>query len=109
MRGTFEDFTGQDILEGAYSYENPSWIVANALVNGMIHGGLTKEQAITVFYSKAIRWSYDGDLTDKLENVGFKWGKKLADEYKDVSWLNEPLEYYIQRALDKHNEREESY
>ena len=50
-----EDFTGQGILEDAYSFDRPAHIVGNALLNGIIRAGYTKEQAINLFYSKALR------------------------------------------------------
>jgi hypothetical protein len=102
-----EDFTGQGILEDAYSYETPSWEVGNCLVNGLIEGGLTKEQAITVFYSKHYRWSLNGSLGEALRKIAYLHGQKLAQELKDEDWLDEPLPDNVAYALQRHNEIEE--
>ena len=101
-----EDFTGQGILEDAYSYDRPAWIVANALINGFIEAGLTKEQAINLFYSKATRWALDGSLGEALTDVSYKLGKQIAKDWAKEPFLNEPLSNDIQSALDMHNDIE---
>jgi len=102
MYKNWEDFTSQELLEDAYSYDRPSCIVGNALMNGFIQGGLTKKQAITLFHSKAYRWALDGKLSEMLEKVAFQYGKKMVDDYKEVEWLNDSLPDYLQNALNEH-------
>jgi hypothetical protein len=102
-----EDFTGQGILEDAYSYDRPAWIVGNALLNGIIRAGYTKEQAINLFYSKAYRWALDGTLGEHLEQIGYQYGQIMAQEY-DPAEFSYPLEPAQRIALLDHNHREES-
>ena len=102
-----EDFTGQGILEDAYSYDRPAWIVGNALLNGIIRAGYTKEQAINLFYSKAYRWALDGTLGEHLEQIGHQYGQIMAQEY-DPAEFSYPLEPAQRIALLDHNHREES-
>ena len=99
-----EDFTGQGILEDAYSYDRPSWMIANALLNGFIDAGLTKEQAINLFYSKATRWALDGSLGDAITHISYKIGKAMANDWKNEPLLNEPLLEPIAQALEMHND-----
>jgi hypothetical protein len=102
-----EDFTGQGILEDAYSYDRPAWIVGNALLNGIIRAGYTKEQAINLFYSKAYRWALDGILGEHLEQIAHQYGQIMAQEY-DPAEFSYPLEPAQRLALLDHNHREES-
>lgn len=102
-----EDFTGQGILEDAYSYDRPAYIVGNALLNGIIRAGYTKEQAINLFYSKAYRWALDGTLGEHLEQIGHQYGQIIAQEY-DPAEFSYPLEPAQRLALLDHNHREES-
>jgi hypothetical protein len=101
-----EDFTGQGILEGAYSYDRPAWIVGNALLNGIIRAGFTKEQAINLFYSKAYRWALDMDLGEHLQQIGYQYGQIMAQEY-DPAEFSYPLQPAQRIALMDHNHREE--
>jgi hypothetical protein len=101
-----EDFTGQGILEDAFSYDRPAWIVGNALINGFIEAGLTKEQAINLFYSKATRWALDGSLGEALTEISYKLGKQIAKDWAKEPFLNEPLFQGVQDALDMHNDIE---
>jgi hypothetical protein len=102
-----EDFTGQGIFEDAYSYDRPSSIVGNALLNGFIRAGYTKEQAINLFYSKALRWALDGALGEHLAEIGYQYGQIMAQEY-DPAEFSYPLEPAQRIALLDHNHREEA-
>jgi hypothetical protein len=102
-----EDFTGQGILEDAYSYDRPAWIVGNALLNGIIRAGYTKEQAINLFYSKALRWALDGTLGEHLEQIGYQYGQIMAQEYNPAEF-SYPLEPAQRIALLDHNHREDA-
>lgn len=101
-----EDFTGQGLMESAYSYERPAYIVGNALLNGMIAAGLTKEQAIQVLHSKHYRWSLDQDLGELLTHLAYSYGFKMAKQAEHEDWINDPLPDDLQNALDRHNEIE---
>jgi hypothetical protein len=103
-----EDFTGQGILEDAYSYNRPAHIVGNALLNGIIRAGYTKEQAINLFYSRAIRWGLDGALGKHLHEIGYQYGQIMAQEY-DPAEFNYPLQPDQKIALMKHNHIEDKY
>jgi hypothetical protein len=100
-----EDFTGQGILEDAYSFERPAEIIANGLLNGLIRAGYTKEQAINLFYSKALRWALDGALGEHLHEIGYQYGQIMAQEYKpeEFNYTLPPEQRY---ALMDHNHRE---
>jgi hypothetical protein len=100
-----EDFTGQGILEDAYSYERPAYIVGNALINGFIRAGYTKEQAINLFYSVAYRMALDGVLGEHLEQIGYQYGQIMAQEY-DPAEFDYPLPPAQKIALMDHNHRE---
>jgi len=101
-----EVFTGQGIIEDAYSYERPAYIVGNALLNGIIKAGYTKEQAINLFHSKAYRWALDFGLEEQLQEIGFQEGQKMAQEY-DPAEFSYPLQPAQKIALMDHNHREE--
>lgn len=102
-----EDFTGQGILEDAYSYERPAYIVGNALLNGIIRAGYTKEQAINLFHSKAYRWALDMALGEHLHEIGYQYGQIMAQEY-DPAEFNYPLQPAQKIALMNHNHIEET-
>jgi hypothetical protein len=102
-----EDFTGQGILENAYSYERPAYIVGNALLNGFIRAGYTKEQAINLFHSKGYRWALDGILGEHLTEIAYQYGQIMAQEY-DPAEFNYPLQPAQRIALIEHNHREET-
>jgi hypothetical protein len=97
-----EDFTGQGILEDAYSYERPSYIVGNALLNGFIRAGYTKEQAINLFHSKGYRWVLDGILGEHLTEIAYQYGQIMAQEY-DPAEFSYPLQPAQHLALIEHN------
>jgi hypothetical protein len=103
-----EDFTGQGILEDAYSFDRPAHIVGNALLNGIIRAGYTKEQAINLFYSKALRWALDGALGEHLDEIGYQYGQIMAQEYTPDEF-NYPLQPDQKIALMKHNHIEDKY
>ena len=101
-----EDFTGQGIMEDAYSYERPAYLLGNALINGFIRAGYTKEQAINLFHSKAYRWALDGTLGEHLTEIGYQYGQIMAQEY-DPAEFSYPLQPAQKIALIKHNQTEE--
>jgi hypothetical protein len=97
-----EDFTGQGILEDAYSYDRPSEIIGNALINGFIKAGYTKEQAINLFYAKPLRWALDMALGEHLHEIGYQYGQIMAQEYKPEEF-SYPLQPAQRLALIEHN------
>jgi hypothetical protein len=103
-----EDFTGQGILEDAYSYNRPAEIIANGLLSGLIRAGYTKEQAINLFYAKPLRWALDMTLGEHLHEIGYQYGQIMAQEYKPEEF-NYPLQPDQKIALMKHNHIEDKY
>ena len=95
-----EDFTGQGILEDAYSYNRPAEIIANGLLNGLIRAGYTKEQAINLFYAKPLRWALDMALGEHLHEIGYQYGQIMAQEYTPDEF-NYPLQPDQKIALMK--------
>ena len=86
------DFSSDQELKKAYSYDRPSWIIMNGLMNGFIAAGLTEDQARVLFSSKAIRHALDQGLGDDLDTVSYNNGKRLANDYKNEPWLNGEME-----------------
>ena len=85
------DFTIDDSLKQAYSYDRPSWMVMNALMNGFITTGLSEAQARALFSSSIIRHTLDQGFGDALEELAYNWGKHIANQHKNEPWLNEEL------------------
>jgi hypothetical protein len=85
------DFSGDDDLKQAYSYDRPSWMVMNALMNGFMANGLTEEQARVLFSSKAIRHALDQSFGEALEAMAYHFGITISNQYKNEPWLNEEL------------------
>ena len=77
-----EDYTGQGLLESAYSYEIPSALLANGIMNGLIQSGWTEQEAINWIYSKNYRWSLDFGLAQAIEKLGLEVGRNAAKEYR---------------------------
>lgn len=78
------DYT--DAIRDAYSFNRPAYIVGQALIEGMIAGGLTEAEALSLFYSKAYRWALDFDLGLDLRDLAAKAGQKMAREYSGHEW-----------------------
>ena len=88
------DYT--DAIKDAYSFTRPAYIVGQALIRGMIKGGLTEAQAISLIYSKAYRWQLDGSLGQALENLGEYHGEKMARIYEGHEWTTYDLPQHAQ-------------
>jgi hypothetical protein len=83
------DYT--DAIEGAYSFKRPAYIVGQALMQGMIAGGLTEAEALSLLYSKAYRWALDFSLGDSLRRLAIAEGERLAREYHGHEWTRYDL------------------
>lgn len=98
-----EDYTGQGLLESAYSYEAPAYLIANGIVNGLIKAGWSERQAINFIHSKAYRWHFDFGMAKHLEQLGLEAGQGMAAEYKSPNF-DYPLPEEVQAKLDERNE-----
>jgi len=87
MKAEFVDFTGRGLFDDAYSYDRPAWIVANAIMNGLIDAGFTFEQAYNWIYSKSYRHFLDGN-DHLLEQLAYKLAKHEGkrDNPKDYDY-----------------------
>ena len=85
MKKEWEDFTGIGLFTDAYSYERPSSIATNAIMNALTDNGFTKEQALNWVYSKSYRHFLDGQ-EGAIENLIYKLASKEAQ-------LSNPKEY----------------
>lgn len=81
-------------IQDAYSFRRPAFIVGQALMEGMIAGGLTEKEALSLIYSKAYRWSLDFGLEEKLRQLAIKEGERLAQEYTGHEWTQIDLPQY---------------
>jgi uncharacterized protein YdaT len=90
MKSTYKEFH-PDTYAAAYSFERPAHIVANALLNGMIAGGLTEAEAVCLIHSKAYRWTLDFSMENALETLGEHYGREMAAEYQGHEWTCYPL------------------
>ena len=78
------DYSLQFLHDKPYSFDNPSHILANAIVNGLVDRGLSKDEALRYIYSKLYRWAFDfGGLTEAIEKVGKDYANSLSK--KDLS------------------------
>ena len=80
-----------DAIRDAYSYRRPAAIVGQSLMNGMIAGGLTEAEALSLLYSKAYRWALDFKLGDALKDLAESEGQRLAQEYRGHEWTQYEL------------------
>jgi len=80
-----------DAIRDAYSYGRPAAIVGQSLMDGMIAGGLTEAEALSLLYSKAYRWALDFQLGDALRDIAEETGRRLADEYRGHEWTQYDL------------------
>lgn len=88
------DYT--NAITDAYSFKRPAYIVGQALMQGMISGGLTEAEALSLLYSKAYRWSLDAGLGDTLHNIATEYGRIMADQYKGHEWTRYDLPQHAQ-------------
>lgn len=100
------DFDFYNLMQDAYSFERPAYIVGNALLNGMIEAGLTKKQALTVFYSKTYRWALDGEMGDAIDTLARVFARKWARESKGQAWIDDDLPDNLQEILDAEEDNE---
>ena len=73
-------------IQDAYSFRRPAFIVGQALMEGMIAGGLTEREALSLIYSKAYRWALDFSLEAQLRQLAIREGERLAKEYTGHEW-----------------------
>jgi hypothetical protein len=60
-----------------FSFERPATILWQAVYEGIRKRGLTHEQAIEWLQSKGPRWALDGELGDKLTELGQEYAKTV--------------------------------
>ena len=97
MKAEFIDFTGRGLLDGAYSYNRPAYIVANAIMNGLIDAGFTHKQAYNWIYSKSYRHFLYGK-EHRLEQLAYELGK-AEGERSDPNKYDYELDYHAQSEL----------
>jgi hypothetical protein len=61
-----------------YSYERPAYILWQAIYEGIRERGFTHKQAIEWLQSKGPRWALDGELGDKLRELGSEYAKTVS-------------------------------
>lgn len=88
------DYT--DAIRDAHSFTRPAYIVGQSLMEGMIAGGLTETEALSLLYSKAYRWALDGGLGDTLRDIATEYGRIMADQYKGHEWTRYDLPQHAQ-------------
>jgi hypothetical protein len=89
-----------DAIRDAYSYGRPAAIVGQSLMDGMIAGGLTEAEALSLLYSKAYRWALDFQLGDALRDIAEETGRRLADEYRGHEWTQYDLPQHAKLKED---------
>ena len=99
MKAEFIDFTGRGLLDGAYSYDRPAWIVANAIMNGLIDAGFTHKQAYNWLYSKSYRHFLDGK-EHRLEQLAYELAKAEGDK-SDPSNYEYEIDAHAEIELDR--------
>lgn len=88
------DYT--DAIKDAYSFTRPAYIVGQSIMEGMIAGGLTETEALSLLYSKAYRWALDFDLGQDLRDLATAAGKRMAREYHGHEWTTYDLPQHAQ-------------
>lgn len=99
MKAEFIDFTGRGLFEDAYSYERPAYIVANAIMNGLIDAGFTHKQAYNWIYSKSYRHFLDG-CDHLFEELAYKLAKKEG-KHDNPSDYDHEIDAHAEIELDK--------
>lgn len=62
-----------------YAFDNPSYILANAIINALVDRGVTEKEAFDWIYSKQYRWAFDfGGLAQSIEQAGKDYVSKLS-------------------------------
>jgi adenine C2-methylase RlmN of 23S rRNA A2503 and tRNA A37 len=100
MKAEFVDFTGRGLFNDAYSYDRPAWIVANAIMNGLIDAGFTSEQAYNWIYSKSYRHFLDGN-DHLLEQLVYKLAKKEGKQDDPKAYDYEPEAENARQELNR--------
>ena len=93
------DFTGSGLFEGAYSYETPSWQMANGIMCGLIKSGFSRQEAINWLHSKQYRYALDGELENVIGKMGYEVGL-AAGTASDASERSSELSPLLQKRLD---------
>ena len=93
------DFTGSGLFEGAYSYETPSWQMANGIMCGLIKSGFSRQEAINWLHSKAYTHYLDLDIGTVIEKIGYEVGL-AAGTARDTSERSSELSPLLQKRLD---------
>lgn len=99
MKAEFVDFTGRGLFEDAYSYERPAYIVANAIMNGLIDAGFTHKQAFNWIQSKSYRHFLDGK-EHRLEQLAYELAKAEGKKYNPNEYDYE-IDAHAEIELDK--------
>jgi hypothetical protein len=105
MKKEWTDFTGIGLFSDAYSFERPSSIATNAIMNALTDNGFTNEQALNWVYSKSYRHFLDGK-EGAILNLIYKLASKEAQ-------LSNPKEYDYeldkghQQLLNKYCQKEQ--
>lgn len=99
MKRGHRDFSGMGLFTNAYSYERPSWVAVNAIMNALMDNGFTKEQAFNWVHSKSYRWFLDGN-DHKINDFIYKLVSKEA-KADNPSEYDDEIDYFTQNELDK--------
>ena len=65
----------------AYSYDKPSTCFWNGFMNGLLDAGFTEKAAKEWIRSKAARWRFDGDMSEKVEKLAYNFARSQAEQY----------------------------
>jgi len=99
MKAEFIDFTGRGLFENAYSYDRPAWIVANAIMNGLIDSGFTSQEAFNWIHSKSYRHFLDGK-DHLLEQLAYKLAKAEGAKHNPKEYDYE-IDSHAEETLNK--------
>ena len=76
-----------------YSYDRPSSMIWNGMMNGLMSNGYSEAAAIEWLRSKAARWALDGDFGDALVKMAFDFAMEkapsLASKKECAKWAKE--------------------
>jgi hypothetical protein len=104
MKRGQRDFSGMGIFEDAYSYDRPSWVALNAIMNALMDNGFTKEQAFNWVHSKSYRWFLDGN-DYKISDFIYKLISKSIEDTSPSEYDDE-IDSFTQNQLNKCEEEE---